>query len=363
MEEKIVKLGIVGLWRGLYVGTSVAHDDNVRVTAICDKNPDKIKAALKHFEKIKADTPACFEDFDEMLKTDIDAVYIATDAVCHVPFVVKAMEAGKHVISEIPAVNTLEEAKLLKATVKAHPELKYMTAENCCYWAFIEAWKQMYEAGKLGDAVYAEAEYLHAADYRDYKEENYKNHWRGVNPAIKYITHELGPLLYILDDRCVSVSCMSSDFAYNPYKKGTQTDVAILKTAKGTVIRILICFGAYVDFDHNFTIYGTKGSVETDKSKTVGEANFFARLSDMPRAPGAAAAKIEVPITTAFPGESKEGHGGADVKMLRDFIKCIVEDTKPPIDVDLGIRMTLPGIMAYESFLNGGNVVEIPEIE
>ena len=38
------------------------------------------------------------------------------------------------------------------------------------------------------------------------KPEDYdKNHWRYFNPAIKYLTHNLGPLLYIMDDRCVSV--------------------------------------------------------------------------------------------------------------------------------------------------------------
>jgi predicted dehydrogenase len=72
------------------------------------------------------------------------------------------MEAGKHVLSEIPSVNSLEEAYELKAVVTAHPDLIYMAAENCCYWAFIETWKKMHERGEFGDIVYAEAEYLHA---------------------------------------------------------------------------------------------------------------------------------------------------------------------------------------------------------
>jgi len=363
MDKKVVKLGIVGMRRGIYVGSMVGHDDNVEITAICDLDPKMIDYALDYARREGFDEPAVFSDFDEMLKTDIDAVYIATGANVHVPLVVKAMEAGKHVISEIPAINTLEEAKILKATVKAHPELKYMTAENCCYWAFIQAWKQMYDAGKIGEAVYAEAEYLHAPDYRDLKPESYGGRWSSVVPAIQYITHELGPLLYVLGDRCVSVSCMSSDIKYNPYKETTETDVAIFKTAKGAVLRILICFGAYVGFDHNFTVLGTKGMLETDKTKPMEEANTFARMAEMPRAPGAASAKFEIPVTTAFAGESTEGHGGADVKMMRDFIKCIVEDTEPPINVDAGIEMALPGIMAYQSILNGGNVVEIPVIE
>ena len=48
---------------------------------------------------------------------------------------------------------------------------------------------------------------------------------------------------------------------------------------------------------------------------------------------------------------------------MMDFIRCILEDTVPPIDVDLGIRMTLPGIFAHESAVNHGAPMEIPDIE
>ena len=48
--------------------------------------------------------------------------------------------------------------------------------------------------------------------------------------------------------------------------------------------------------------------------------------------------------------------------MLLDFARCIIEDTPSPIDVDMGIRMTLPGIIAHESALQGGVPLEIPQI-
>ena len=112
--SKIIKFGVVGLGRGKNVMTDILGADHVALCAICDRNPKKRADALAHFEKQGEADLLCFEDYDEMLKADIDAVYIATDAIYHVPFVIKALEAGKHVLSEIPAVNSLEEAKLLK---------------------------------------------------------------------------------------------------------------------------------------------------------------------------------------------------------------------------------------------------------
>lgn len=362
MKDKLVKLGVVGLGRGKDVVSEIIGEESVRLTAICDHNPEKLQIAVEHFKKKGVEGLQCYDNYDAILASDIDAIYIATDAICHVPYVIKALDAGKHVISEIPAVNSVEEAKMLKAAVNAHPELKYMTGENCCYWAFIETWKKMYEDGKFGQAVYAESEYLHCSDFRTYKEEDYpKNHWRTFNPAIHYLTHNLGPLLYIMDDKVVSVTCMVPDTRYNPYKAGPESEngVALFKTAKGAVIRILICFGAYVGFDHNFKLIGTRGTVETDMVKPLDEAHSFARLSEIP---GTLDHKIEIPVALKYEGENSGGHGGADKKMMMAFVKSIIDDTKPPIDVDMGIRMTIPGIYAHESAMNGGMTVEIPDI-
>ena len=360
MKIDVVKLGVVGLGRGKYVATELINEKNVKITAICDKNPELLKLGIEDFTKAGFSDFESFETFDEMIeKADVDAVYIATDAIYHVPYVIAALDKGKHVISEIPAVNSVEEAKQLKAAVKRHPELKYMTGENCCYWAFIQAWKSMYDEGKLGQAILCESEYIHSCDIREKSQKDYdKNHWRYFNPAIKYITHNLGPLLYILDDECVSVSCMEPAQLYNPYRPDKNA-IAIFRTKKGAIIKIRIVFDAFVGFDHNFEIIGTKGTVETDKTKPLDNAHSFARFMDIP---GSLDEKVDIPVTLRFPGENDGQHGGADIKMMRAFLKCIIDDTKPPIDVDLGIKMTVPGIIAAQSAAKGGELMEIPKI-
>ncbi len=357
MKKKFVKVGVVGLIRGKALANEVLENKNMKLCALCEKNKDRLDETKEYFEKEKnLKDILYFEDFCEFLKSDIDAVIIATDAVNHVEYVVKALDKGKHILSEIPAINTVEEAQILKEAVLSHPDLKYMIAENCCYWAFIEAWKKMYEEGRIGDVVYAEGEYLHATDYRDLKPYNKKNHWRGYNPAIKYITHSLGPLLYILDDKIKSVSCYESNVKYNPYNNKSQTGVALFETKKGVIIRILICFGAYVGFDHKFRIIGTKGTLENDNTKPLSEAHTFARLSEVP---GSIDEKIDIPVTLKFPGEKEGGHNGTDSKMINEFSNCIINDTKPPFDVDFAIDISLPGILAHESAQKGNICIKV----
>ena len=122
----------------------------------------------------------------------------------------------------------------------------------------------------------------------------------------------------------------------------------------------MICFGAYVGFDHNFRILGTKGTAETDMTKPLDKAHCWAKFSNIP---GSIDEKIEIPVTVQFPGEPEmDGHGGADKKMIAAFTECVLKNTKPLIDVDLAIQMSLPGILAHESAQKGGITVEIPVI-
>ena len=114
MENKIIKLGVVGLKRGGYVAGTVIGDKNVVIRAIADKDPDTLKECKEDYEKKGAKDFLCFDNYEDLLKTDIDAVYIATDKPLHTKHTLMALEAGKHVLSEIPAIETAEEAKILR---------------------------------------------------------------------------------------------------------------------------------------------------------------------------------------------------------------------------------------------------------
>ena len=363
MEEKIFKLGIVGAGRGRALGHAIRNEKNVKIVAICDVSDKVIDACIEIYDRFNIHGYEIYKSYEEMLeKADINAVAVATDKPLHTEHVIMALRAGKHVISEVPAICSIEDAKRLKAEVLAHPELKYMMAENAWYFAFIDSWQKMYQQGKLGDIVYAEAEYVHPPhpdEFHPYSPEEAK-HWRPNSHAITYLTHELGPLLRVMDDRCVSVTAMQRDTNYNPNRFAPDFGVALFKTAKGSIIRIVCNFGSFAGYDHNYAVYGTRGTVMTDKSKPLAADNvFFGQFYDIP---GSFGNPITVPVGTAYPGESTEGHGGVEIKMMREFIDCVLNDKQPTLDVDMAIKISLPGVIAEQSARNGGIPLEIPEI-
>jgi predicted dehydrogenase len=73
--------------------------------------------------------PRAYGSYEALLAdTDIDAVYNPLPNHLHVPWSIKALDAGKHVLCEKPIALTSEEALALVAAGRRHPRLKLMEA-------------------------------------------------------------------------------------------------------------------------------------------------------------------------------------------------------------------------------------------
>lgn len=73
--------------------------------------------------------PKAYGSYEALLADpEIDAVYNPLPNHLHVPWSLKALEAGKHVLCEKPIALTSAEGQLLVDAARAHPELKVMEA-------------------------------------------------------------------------------------------------------------------------------------------------------------------------------------------------------------------------------------------
>jgi len=360
--EKIIKVGCIGLGpRGSYVFKLLLRNPNVKVTAICDKNQEKIDEFKKWLKDEKDITDvACYTDHKEFLNSDVEAVLVATHVETHAAIAADCLYAKKHVLCEIPNIANIDEAKLLAKAVKDNPEAKFMVAENCCYWGFINTWKKMYEEGLLGEVVYAESDYIHMTSCWNLTEEEKKNlPWRAYLPSVTYLTHNLGPILYILNDTCTEIIGFTPDNnTLSDVHPAPVNGVAMVKTKKGALIKIFVGFGVHKrEGGHNFSIYGDKGYLENERTgatrKTIGD------LSAIPNTH----AGITIPVDHGYPGASTEGHGGADIKMVDDFVDCILCDRQPELGIEFGINIALPGIYADLSSREHGKMYKMPTVE
>ena len=96
-----------------------------------------------------------YQDYDEFLNHNMDAVVLANYANEHAPFAIKALKKGKHVLSEVLPVQTLKEAVELVETIE-ETGLIYSYGENYCYFDSTRKIKELYQKGLIGEFEYGE---------------------------------------------------------------------------------------------------------------------------------------------------------------------------------------------------------------
>ena len=194
-----IKLGMFGAWRGSsYVELISAEDPSVvQIIAVCDKQ-------AKQLDNVKGlENARLFSDFDEFLsygkQAGMNAVFLANYFHQHAPYAIKCMEAGMDVVSECTSASTLKECVELVRCVERTGR-KYMIAENYPFMTLNLEMKRIIDGGTLGTFLYAEGEYNHSGTIETMKYLTpYKYHWRAWMPRTYYVTHAMGPLMYMTD--------------------------------------------------------------------------------------------------------------------------------------------------------------------
>lgn len=118
--------------------------------AICDINENKGKGMQKHFGVQKF-----YKNFEDMLKDpEIEAVDICTPNYLHVPMVIDALKAGKHVVCEKPmSINAAEAAKVTDIAKKSG---KTILMAFCYRFRDDLMWmKDQIEKGVIGNILYS----------------------------------------------------------------------------------------------------------------------------------------------------------------------------------------------------------------
>lgn len=344
----MLKVGVVGLRRGTSLLRTFALHRDVQIAAVCDIDEDRAVNV-----KTEMGLEAAYVDYDEFLSHDMDIVVVATPLPFHVSQSIAALETGKHVLSEVPIANSIEECESLARAVK-ESKRKYMFAENCNYVYFVGKWREMVADGKIGKPIYAEAEYVH--DCRGLMRDSEGSlAWRASMPPIYYCTHSLGPILSVIDDRCISAVGMSAGVNVAPDLGAIDMEVGLFQTESGAVIKILCGFSIERrPALHYYSIYGTEGCLETVRGTDKSVA-YFKGSGGM----------TELPYTRNHPQAPDSatigGHGTCEYFMIRAFIESIVNDTTPPIDVYRGLDFSVPGLCAHISAQQGGKIVDIPD--
>lgn len=362
-EINKVKVGVVGIGRGSIVWKYAQKAGNCQLVSICDsweKGLDKVKNELND-PKI-----AYYTDYDEFLKQNMDVVVLANYANEHAPFAIKAMEAGKNVISEVLPVQTMAEAVALIECVERTGRI-YCYAENYCYMNAPTEMKKAYAEGKLGEFEYGEGEYLHNCEpiwtgitYGD------KNHWRNNMSAFFYCTHSVGPLLHITGLRPKKVTGFECPFNERMARMGAKaghTAIEMITLENGSILKSIHGVGCSKNSIW-YSVYGSKGRIESAR-EDAGQSDVSRVYVNLDKIEGKSENNVETYIPEYYDHEIsvEHGHGGSDYYCLHSaFDKIAGDKNVDTIGVYEAIDMWMCGFFGYQSVLLGGIPVDIPDL-
>jgi predicted dehydrogenase len=348
----MLNVAVCGLRRGAGFTRVFPLFDDCRLSAVCDLDADLLRNFAAHHPDVQ-----CTTTFEDMLETRPDLCVVASPVALHAEQSIAALQAGCHVLQEVFLAETLEQCRQLYDAVQAHPNQKFMLAENCCYWHFVLEWKKMWQAGQLGHLVHGEAEYIH--DVRALmSDDGGRPTWRATLPPIHYLTHSLGPLLWISGARVQRAIALATPSRLQPGRDHYDSEVALFQTEDGATLKVLTAFRvAREPAFHYYSLYGTQGCLETQRPPDELRTNAF--FSDQSEG-----GMLEWPLGRNHPdaptGADAGGHGTAEYYMVRDFLDCIRRDLPPPIDIVAALDMSVPGLCAHQSALENGRPIDLP---
>jgi predicted dehydrogenase len=117
------------------------------VTAIASRTIEKAEAAARTLGIAKA-----YGSYEALLSDpDVDAVYIPLPNHLHVPWSIRSLRAGKHVLCEKPIGLNLQEAEALLREARQHAPLKIMEAFMYRFHPQWQLARRLVEEGAIGE--------------------------------------------------------------------------------------------------------------------------------------------------------------------------------------------------------------------
>jgi predicted dehydrogenase len=342
-SDRKLRVGLVGYGACKFASQfGFQNHPNVEVIAVSDLFPDRCAELAKVTLCKKT-----YSSLEEMVKDDkIEAIFCATDAPSHTRHAIEVLRHGKHVGVAVPAVlGSVEDAEKLFEEVKKSG-LKYMMFETSFFRADLYAMRQIYKAGGFGKLVYTEGEYYHGPSLKPAPPiGSYKN-WRDGLPPQWYPTHSNAYYIGVTDRTFTEVSCLgnisnSTSSENNQYKNPFSSEIALFRTSEGGIARMGRTDTPGMT-DEIGRVQGEKGSYY---GKYVG---YETNLPDLNRPP--------LP-----PGVPAGGHGGSHGHLTNEFVSAIIQNREPLVDIVMALNMTVPGIIAHQSALKDGELMNIPQ--
>jgi predicted dehydrogenase len=251
-----------------------------RCTVICDIYPPNLK---KGVETIGNNPETVADDYRRVLdRKDIEAVFIVTPYYLHVPMLLDAISAGKHVFVEKVMAQKEDQIPQVLVSAEANPKLVLQVGLQRRYSTVYQVAMQMIHNGALGKVQFIRAQWDRNGSWRvpvpDPKLERFLN-WRVYREYSGGLMAELGSHQVDVADWAyqsepVSVVGVGGLDYWKDGRDIFDNVSVIFEYPQGQkFVFTSICNNAHLDFSE--TIMGDEGSIEITLGNNSARATFF----------------------------------------------------------------------------------------
>lgn len=379
MLNKKLNIALVGLgFGGAFVGIYHDHPD---VASVKVYDPDDSKCRYM-IENNLAD--GVYFSFEEILNDpDCDAVHLVTPIPLHAEQTIAVLNAGKHCACTVPMATSVDDLYRI-AEAKHRSGKNYMMMETTLYTYQFFYVKEMLARGELG-----KIQFLRGSHYQDMV--NWPDYWMGL-PPMWYGTHAIGPMVALSGSRIRRVQCFGSgtmaEWLTKQYGNPFPMESALFEFEnglKGEATRSL--FECARPYQEGMFVYGSDGCFEWGYRD--GDLPYVCRqqpTKDGMRGSDVSCEVTELPNYYASlpeplwkytvggnfdplnPQDSLKkgaggGHHGSHPHLVHEYVRSIIEEREPWINVELGANITAAGLCAHESAMHDGASVTVPRIK
>ncbi len=367
----MINIAIVGLGFGAEFIPIYQRHPQANMYAICQRNVQKLNEIGDAYGIEKR-----YSSYDELLADPaVDAVHINSPIPNHAEQSLKALRAGKHVACTVPMATSVAECmEIVRATKESGK--KYMMMETVVYSREFLFVKELYEKGELGKVQFLKASHQQDMD-------GWPDYWPGL-PPMHYATHCVGPVAGLLKLEADYVSCFGSGTIREDLAKIHNSPFAVesahikFKNSDLSAYVYRSLFDVARQYRESFEVYGDKKSFEWQLIEDENPVIHTAKKPE-PEIPE----KVTVPdyghylpeeiqrFTTKGVYDADEtqhlsftqggGHGGSHPHMVHEFVSALIDDRDPFPNAAQSANWTSVGILAHESAMQGGKLIQLPD--
>jgi predicted dehydrogenase len=333
-----VRFGVIGY--GYWGPQLVRNLDRLtmgEVAYIVDFSPERQEVARLEFP-----SSSVTSDLEEVLRSDVDAVVVATPIRTHYELARTALERGKDVFVEKPLAASSVQAEELVALARRLGRV-LMVGHTFMYNPAVEELRRLVHDGALGSLYYIDAVRVNLGLFQ-----------RDINVMWDLAPHDLSILSYILDMHPTAVSAHGG-----AYVRQNIHDVIYLtlRYPTGLLAHIQVSW-LNPSKVRRFTVVGDQRMVVYDDVEATEKIRIFNR-------------GVDAPSHTSTFGEFQLSYRYGDIVSphilwseplqleCRHFAECIMERTTPRSDGRSGLQIVRILEAADRSLANGGDFVPV----